>query len=84
MARNVVGSFADAVAAIWNIVYDRNTTKESVKLQQRNIFLTMISAFYGDFEEKQVNTKIKPMCFVYCLQGEYIFQLFKVILKKNR
>ncbi len=36
--RNAVISFADATATIWNIVYDRNTTKESVKLHEQNIF----------------------------------------------
>ncbi len=69
VSRNVAVSFADAIIArIWNIVYDRRRL-ECVKLKnskttQTKQFLTMISAFYGDFEEKQAKTLIKSICFV--------------------
>ncbi len=36
MSRNVVVSFADVIATIWNIVYDQNTSKKSVKLHKQN------------------------------------------------
>ncbi len=54
----------------------QNTSKHS--------FWTVISGFYGDFEKKQVRTLIKLIFFLNSPPGEYIFQLFKAILKKNR
>ncbi len=38
MSKNVAISFADAIATIWNIVYDQNTSKKSVKLLKQDNF----------------------------------------------
>ncbi len=63
VSRNVVISFANAIATILNIFIDQNTSKNSVKLRQTKQFSNCDFSFF-DFGE-QVKTLIKSICFAY-------------------
>ncbi len=72
MSRNVVISFADAIATIWNIVYDQNTSKKSVKLHKKQ-FLNYDLCFLWCFWRKtgkNTNTGAIYEYFVICSRFE--------------
>ncbi len=54
-----------------------------VKLHKQNSFWTMISAFYGDFEEEQVRTLIESICFVNSPRGNTYFCFLRWFWRKT-